>query len=339
MRDILTRLQWFAAAVAAAVSAERNVARAQFGPLGQAVHSCRIDTAADTDGSRKLLRVEDGWAAAHLVGEAFDPDAANVWLWDRDGNLRWGAAVYPKDALRVVIWDAAARRKGDAVAVASAVDAVGRMAHFFCVIGADGVPGEFIRTNPYSPRYVTFGPEDSIWIFGTDIEAEDGKSEHDLFVKYDDKGRLEKTFFPRSAFSTRIHPTVHGPRGTTCLRSASDRIGVYVSQSEEWLEFGANGGLLGRWSAKTETGGTADYLAFTASAELYSWQRVNGMVGLYRFDRTSAGWKNLLQTMSEHSQPAVGPLLGADGDRLVHRAGWPEHDLIEWHDAPPATGA
>ncbi len=336
----LNRRQWFATAGAAAVSAGRNVARAQVGPLGQAVHSCRIYTEADTDGSRKLLRVEDGWAAAHFVGEAVDPHAANVWLWDRDGGLRWSAAVYPKGALRMVIWDVATRRKGDAVVVASGVDSAGRMAHFLCVVGADGVPGAFLQTNPYSPRHVTFGPDDSIWTFGRNIDAENEKSDHDLFAKYDGRGEgLEKTFFPRSAFSAPIHPSTHGRAGTTCLRSAADRIGAYVSQSEEWLEFGAEGDLLGRWPAKTETGGIVDYLALTASAELYSWQRGKGTVGLYRFDRAGARWRSLPETVSERSQPAVGPLLGADGDRLVHYAGWPERNSIEWHDAPPATGA
>lgn len=340
MNNRLTRRKWIAAAGAAAVSVGRNVARAQFGPLGRAVHSCRIRTETDTGGIRRLLRVEDGgWATAFFGGESYDPGAANVWLWDRDGNLRWGAAVYPQGALRVMLFDAAAGRSGDVAVIGSAVDAEGRMAHFLRVVGADGAPGDFQRTNPYSPRFVTFGPDDSIWTFGTDIEAENEKAEHDLLAKYDDKGSLEKTFFPRSAFSMPHRPTVHAPRGATCLRSAADRIGLYVSRSEEWLEFDDAGQLLGRWPAGAEKGGSFYEPAFTASAHLHSRQFDSDTVSLYRFDRVSARWRSLPETVSERLRPAVGPLLGADGDRIVHYAGWPEQDLIEWHDAPSETGA
>ena len=336
MSGMVTRRRWLAAAGAAAVSAGRNVARAQFGPLGRAVHSCRIRTEADTGGIRRLLRVEDGgWATAYFGGESLDPDAANVWLWDRNGNLRWAAAVFPPGYLRTLLWDAAARRNGDVAVVGSGFDA-GGLAHFMCVIGSDGVMGDFLRTNPYSPRFVTFGPDNSIWTFGTDIDAENGKADHDLLAKYDNKGNLKKTFFPRSAFSTPFHPTTYAGKGRTCLRSAAERIGLHISRAEEWLEFDIDGRLLGRWPAGAENRGALYHLALTASAQFYSWQwqRDKDTAGLYRFDRASARWNGLPETMSEHSHPVVRPLLGADGDRIVHYAGWPERDLIEWRDAP-----
>lgn len=339
MSGMVTRRRWLAAAGAAAVSAGRDVARAQFGPLGMAVHSCRIRTEADTGGVRRLLRVEDGgWATAYFGGESLDPDAANVWLWDRNGNLRWAAAVFPPGYLRTLLWDAAARRNGDVAVVGSGFDA-GGLAHFMCVIGSDGVMGDFLRTNPYSPRFVTFGPDNSIWTFGTDIDAENEKADHDLLAKYDDKGNPAKTFLPRSAFSTSLHPAANAGGGSTCLRSAAERIGLHVSRSHEWLEFDADGALLGRWPAEAESGKKFWEPAFAASGQLYSRQFDSAAVGLYRFDRASARWNSLPETMSERSRPAVGSLLGADGDRIVHYAGWPERGLIEWRDAPMESSA
>ncbi len=257
-----------------------------------------------------------------------------------DGKLRWEAVVYPQGALRILLWDVATRKQGDAAAVASGVDAAGRMAHFLCVIDADGVPGDIVRTNPYSPRHVTFGPQDSIWTFGRNIEADDNKSDYDLFAQYDSGGGLAKTFFRRDAFKTIVHPASHGgPGGSVFLRSASDRIGLYSGQAAEWLEFDTGGNLLGRWPAKPEGEKDVDYFALTASSEVYSWQAGKGMSGLYRFDRSSARWRSVHGTVGEQGRQAVGPLLGADGDRLVLRAGWLDPDLIEWRDAPQAAGA
>ncbi len=330
----MTRRTLLSVPVGVVLGPWRYPAFAQTDSFAQASRSCRIGRQVPAQGD-SLLRVDGGCAVSYVASETYDPNGPNVWLWGPDGQLRWQATVFPKGSLRGLIWNVAARATGDAVVASSFVDMTGRMAHSLCVVGEDGAVGDFIRTNPFSPREVCFGPGDSIWTLGRNIEAENEGRDHDLFARYDTAGSLLNTLVPRSTFADGTHPTNWGGRGKgVFIRASADRIGAYLGRAEEWLEFSPDGSPQGRWNASTQAGRAVTSVALTDSPGVFAWQHKGAQSGLYQFDHANSQWVAVEETLGESQRPALGPLLGSDGDQLVLRSGWTDPDLVEWHDAP-----
>lgn len=123
-----------------------------------------------------------------------------------------------------------------------------------------------VRTSPFSPEALCFGPDGSVWALGAHYD-ESGliQPERGTLQQYDRQGKLIRELLPRSSFANAVNPAhgpgdpAHGPGGRAVLMTLPDRIGILSKSAREWIEVDSAGNLIGRWASPgrrrvTETG-------------------------------------------------------------------------------------
>lgn len=221
-------------------------------------------------------------------------------------------AVYGRDCVSVYAPDGTLAyripfpKKGDFVNVAVDTDRSAAAAVQYegskggvSIFDPTGKQTRFLDTGDYSPSFVCFGPDHSIWVTGT----QSGQSEFFILRQLSREGKQLGAFLPRSSFEGHEEPA-EPIIGVSGLRIAKDRVGMFLrrTRSRIWVETDLGGREIGRWRAASgERPAT-----LTPTGAVYA-QRAGEVVVL---DRETGEWNPV-------AIPSEGHLIGAEGESLV----------------------
>jgi len=172
----------------------------------------------------------------------------------------------------------------------------------------DGTPERFIKTTPYAPMAVRFGPDHSIWTaVHTLSRAPESEPGNEILRNFSREGRLLGAYLPRSQFESKDF-LLPGNTGIRLLHVGADRIGLllyFAAKGREplWLEMD----MSGKVTARIEHSG---YFPFALSARGSLYGGDGPGIGIAEYNRATRKWTPL-------SIPARGHLLGVDGEQLV----------------------
>lgn len=313
-------------------------------PLREAVYPLDVDLSTG-----HYAHTQNGFLVFRR-GEPFD-GKPEVFLYGRDGKLVSRADLSLPDAVRVLVGDVAANQDGLAAATAAIWKGDGTVAHVIFLIELPGQIKRIIRTTPFFAHRICFGPDGALWGFGSNVEAEENRLEHEVFEKYSLEGRLLGKFVPRSSFKCKQRPASNfGDRRTmlvSFLRASKHRIGAYSGPAQQWIELSNDGSLLGRWNAvpplslSPSTGSTfypqrifLTLVEFTPSGLVYAQLSEGSRHGLFRLDRATEGWVLVSGTLRDLKDPVrLGRFRGTDDEQLVFDD-WRDQKRLLWYAAP-----
>lgn len=179
----------------------------------------------------------------------------NVRAWDRTGKLVLETRVWSPDAWQVTVFDIAGSTEGEVAVAGAAYTNSGTRTPFIAWVSPSGETRLAVRTSPFSPEALCFGPDGSVWALGAHYD-ESGliEPERGTLQQYDRQGKLVRELLPRSSFANAVNPALgpgdpaHGPAGRAVLMTLQDRIGILSKSAREWIEVDSAGNLIGRWA-------------------------------------------------------------------------------------------
>jgi hypothetical protein len=265
----------------------------------------------------------------------------NIVLVDRDGRTVLSKKLWFEDSVRLGVSGVSVDDRQNVVAAASVTDTQARIAHVLALLGPSGAVVRLIRTNPFIPLNVCFGPDGNIWVFGR--ESEPTGEDYDLLRQYDRNGKLLKTLLPKSSFTSQRHPASEvGPGGWTKIRASADRIGIYSGPAGEWIEVDMTGSVVVRVRPPLPNGSELEEIAYTLDGAVYATLMGLSRYGLYKLNREGRTWDPVVEINKDvppdFRDIPFGRLVGEDGNDLVLTARavpyW--HGTLLWfHQLPP----
>ena len=257
-------------------------------------------------------------------------------LWAPDGSLLYHIKIVAPDGTSAQVRDVAVDRDGTAVAAMwyGGYGGKGRVAGGgITVVDPSGKQRLFIATDRWIPKHPGFGSDHSIWVSGTQLDPlRDGDAwdhvsrDYQLLRKYSGEGKLLGEFLPRSSFPPGLPPA----EGLGWILAANDRIGAImypgqVAMFPEWVEFGLDGALIGRWRLGPDSTfdptthnvtWQRDSLAFTTDGRLFTqsddWTTKSHQIII--FDRSTSSWQSADPVLKV---PPGSYLVGTDGNNLA----------------------
>ena len=163
-----------------------------------------------------------------------------------------------------------------------------------------------INTAEYSPSYVAFAPDGSLWMTGTHgRQTGPATNDYPILRHFSREGELLGAYLRRSSFRTEREPA-ECITALPAIRVANGRIGMYFPGGSKnqrvWVEADLNGKELGRWLVNID-GYPA---AVTETGAVYT----RGIGGIHLLDRATGKWTPV-------SIAPLGDLVGAEGESLV----------------------
>jgi len=204
------------------------------------------------------------------------------------------------------------------------------------VLSPEGKQVRFVATGRFLPQAACFGPDDSIWVMGTQYAPlrEGDSMDHvergyyNLVRKFSSDGKPLGSFLPRSLFPKGLSPAA----SLGWMRASKNRIGMMTrpgqsSNNPEWVELDLDGNLVGRWKVGAATEADPDThrivyqllgFAFTSDGQLYAQRKACATAAkctnqAVMLDRETSSWKPVEGTQTDQ----VRFLMGADGNDLV----------------------
>ncbi|MGI8746174.1 MAG: hypothetical protein ACR2NN_27060 [Bryobacteraceae bacterium] len=131
----------------------------------------------------------------------------------------------------------------------SAVKQSGETAGFVALSDASGRPLWLIQMNPLRPRLIIFGPNNTIWTIGEEVEGGHVTlADHFVFRTISLDGHSVNSHTLRSALNLGMLQLGSSSRlGMSALVASADRVGLYIAKAHRWSEFSADGTWIGSW--------------------------------------------------------------------------------------------
>lgn len=294
----------------------------RLGRCGESLAAPESNLAIEHDFGNKPSPV---WSnGVFLAHDDDDTAAAKLLVFNRAGHLARTVTISFPDAISIhlgapPLGGMAASHNGMLAVTGEARSKDGAYAPFIAIISSDGGIERVIRPDPFIPLQLTFGPDDTLWVLGREMEgpAGQGPPPHDILRHYDLSGHVLGSFFQSDTFVTQHrHPT-----SFAFLVASQDRISFYSVVAGEWVEVSPSGTLLGRWRVPLADSTMVTGVALLPSGALYlSLQNRNGEgppVAVYRINRGTTSVLETVDTAKAFGAPSRGYIMGSDGDRLV----------------------
>jgi len=169
--------------------------------LNGTAHAFSVDIS-----DRPIPKFENGYVIS------FEPNLANVWLFDRSGErVKSISLTLPSPYVSVTrIVDAAVSPDGLLAISASATTSDGKVAHLIAWFDASGSLAKIVRTTPFAAHQIAFAGKGTLWAVGNlyseqrtrDIPA------HDVVWQFGADGTVLRTLLPDTSFNTRHYPAL-----------------------------------------------------------------------------------------------------------------------------------
>lgn len=317
-----------AALVLACLVATTTGSQAPGKRLGQLTRSVAPEEIAGAE-----LRCENGFIAVLDRG----PDS-RVLLYGSRGSIERTHSLSVPDSVKMNPRSVSISRQGLLAVATAALKSDGTTASLILLFNKPGPPSRVVRTDPFAVFRVALAPDGYLWGFGKDLEAESRGSDYPVFQKFTPEGRLVGQFVMRSTFPSRLHPALHGGRGSGfCeFRATRNGVGAYIPHEREWIELDNSGNLVGRWKPPAPwgaTGGEVEAVAFTDSGSVYAHWFIGSRRVLCLLDRSAGVWEPIEGTDYQlgGALPLGVLLLGNDGNQLVFQG---TGRKLLWFDEP-----
>ena len=268
---------------------------------------------------------------------------AEVWMYDRQGReVIRKTRILPEDAYRIVPWDVAALPDGRLLLSADLWSSAAEAASVLCFVKPPGVLEKIVRTE-IAADSLGVAPNGEIWGFGAPAALRwDREARYETLRKWSPEGRQLFASLPRGSFATQFPPALYSSTGgPSRVLVGENRLGLYSSQTGEWLELApATGEVLARFRLEQprQEGNhrPAPLLnaVMTASGRVYARFATGRFAKqiFFQLDGEARQWKPL---PPDRFPPDFRGLSGADGEQLILRSG---PGLYGWFPAPDVVG-
>ena len=273
-------------------------------------------------GSRPVPKWENGFLIAYRTVK--EPSA--VFLFNRSGQIALQTKIEIPNYGEIKIFDVTASSDGK-VAIAASGTGVGP---FVAWLGSTGAIERVINTKDFPIIRVRFAPDGTLWGMGHfldhSIRRPEDIPDHTVLHHYSRDGQLLHSVLPRSSFGG---PTWQSPDELALLAISTDRVGVYIRTTNEWVEVSFSGDILGCWKGVEFPGhfdvigvGLLSDQSLYVSAQFESdpAKRTIDTVRIFSLDKQTGMWKPLRSTRELESKMA-DTIYGADGNKLLVRSG------------------
>ena len=255
---------------------------------------------------------------------AMEPGQPQVLVYSQSGLALPISISFP-DSTTVSVEGVAAVNGGPGALISgSAWSQSGQLATFLAWVDNTGKVTKVIRTNPYLATRICFAPDGSIWTFG--VNAENVQADDELVRHFQPDGTLAGKYALKSSFGIKRNPARMNQLGSPFIGVSKDRVGVFSANANQWLEFGFDGQMLGRWTVQPppalKLDGTSSKpltvpsLVFRNDNSVYAWLDGGTNSGIYVLDKSGPRWVKV----SNIDSRSFAGLFGTQGAELLMRS-------------------
>jgi hypothetical protein len=294
-----------------------------------------------------------GYVIRYEHEENYSPDEPMVFMYDATGVRIRQARIWPPGAGSVGIRRTAATREGAILAAGWGTLQDGFVQSYIVKTDLAGNTVQTLMTGLFGTEHLCEAPDGTIWSLGSNVSQENGQENNtDVLRHYSFEKGLLHSYLPQVTVEAVVPPRSKRPWFNpfdTSVRCGKDKVSVYLSFTDEYVEVDTSSFELKRWKLDTTAlpREKAHSLAVTEDGRVYagfgpSWKGGN-IRGLYQIKAEAgnpiarllpvAGTINVLHG---GKVPVTGTILwlwGADGNHLVlSRVGEPDGALVSWVD-------
>src|ERR1700731_3953139 len=221
-------------------STSSSIVRAQEGTpgghsktLSNSTRRVVFDTNAFVGTGLAMPHWDNGYLVSRQV-ENFDPETANVKLFDQSGAEARSVKIWFPDSTRVLVYSASATSDGRVLVSGRADDAKGDAASFVALVNQSGKMTEVIQTDGFVPATTCWAPGGGVWSFGgTGYDVHSQPKPGDTLRHFDFKRGELSSFISRSSFLKGLRP---GPEVHAYIQCGQDEVMAYSSSAQLYIE-------------------------------------------------------------------------------------------------------
>lgn len=290
-------------------------------------------------GTPAVPKWNSGFLVTWRTETGYSDSSENLSIQDRDGRLLAKYRLWFPDAWMIKIWDAAVSRSGSIAVVGLALNNSGSMSGMLALVSPAPARVKVVQTAPFEGHYVTFAPDNSLWILGYQLGEGRRMTEsvpHAMLHHYSSDGVLQAQHLPWPNTECKQQPV----GDWAALTASQDRIGVHLPACNMWMEFRPNGERIGSWPWRLEGYDAAKAIfwrpVITPDNRVFCYVSTpkhpsrREAAGLYELNRERGVWE-LVEDAAAVSGAGIGAgmlgwLAGVDGSSFVFRTG--ARDLV-----------